>query len=196
MGKLLARLLGVEHPFDPSSGVVAFLHPGGDFRDQFLAAADSPVHTLTAKNADLELAHIQPARVLGRVMDLQPLQYAMGFWRWKRLIQRAWAMGGQIVHHHTDHVRTRIMDIDQVTHASGKVHRSALLRDLHGTPWPMDIQEHEQVHGAVATILVIVTPGLPRGRRDWLPHLANQLGWALVKADHRPFAIWFLCIKI
>jgi hypothetical protein len=82
----------------------------------------------------------RPARVLGRVMDLQPLQYAMGFWRWKRLIQRAWAMGGQIIHHHTDHVRTRIMDIDQVTHALGKIHRRASLRDLHGAPWPVGIQ--------------------------------------------------------
>src|ERR1700687_64789 len=108
MGKLLARLLGIEHPFDPSSGVVALLHPGGDFRGQFLAVADTSVQTLTAENADLELDHIQPARVFGRVMDLQPLQYAMGFLRWKRLIPRAWALGGQIVQHPTDEVRTRV----------------------------------------------------------------------------------------
>ena len=95
MGKLLARLLGVEHPFDPSFDVVALLRPGGNFRDQFLAVTDTSVQTLTAKDADLKFDHIKPARMLGRVMDLQPLQYAMGFWRWKRLIQRAWAMGGQ-----------------------------------------------------------------------------------------------------
>src|SRR5262252_4626431 len=65
MRKLLARRLGVEHPFDPRFGLVALLYPGSDFRDQFLAVADASVETLTAKHADLELDHIQPARVLG-----------------------------------------------------------------------------------------------------------------------------------
>ena len=92
-GKLRARLLGVEHPLDPSLGLVALLYPGGDFRDQFLAVADTSVKTLTAKDTDLELDHIQPARVLWRIVDVQPLQYAMGFGRRKRLIQCARAMG-------------------------------------------------------------------------------------------------------
>ncbi len=74
MGKLFARLLGIEHPFDPSSGVVALLHPGGNCRGQFLAVAGPSVQTLTAGNADLELKHMQPGRLLGPGMNLQPLQ--------------------------------------------------------------------------------------------------------------------------
>jgi len=40
VSELLARFFGVEHPFDPSFGIVTLLFPGSDLRDQFLALAD------------------------------------------------------------------------------------------------------------------------------------------------------------
>src|SRR5215472_5982950 len=73
MSELLACRLGVEHPLDPSLGIVTFLYPDSDLRDQFLALADASIEALTAEDADLHLHHIEPAGVLGCVVDLYPL---------------------------------------------------------------------------------------------------------------------------
>src|ERR1700746_4996 len=105
----------------------------------------------------------------------------MGLRRGKRLVQCPWTMGRQIVHHYANDLRLRVMDVDQVTHAFGKIYRRALLGDLHFAPWSMSVLHDEKVHGAIATVLVVVATGLSRGSRDWLPHLANQLGRAFVE---------------
>jgi len=52
-------------------------------------------------------------------------------------------MGRQIVHHDSDHVGLWIMDVDQITHAFGKVYRGALLGDLHSALWSMGVDEGE-----------------------------------------------------
>ena len=54
----------------------------------------------------------------------------------------------------------------------------------------------EQIDGAVATVLAIVTFQLPWFGRDRLAHLADQLHRALVEADHRPLGIGRFGIKV
>ena len=181
MPQLLARLLGIEHPFDPRPGLVALLYPGSDFRDQFLAVADASIETLTAKHADLELDHIQPARVPGEYNGSLAVAVCDGLLAPETPCTVRRVIGRQIIHHDTDHLGPWIVDIDQITHAFRKVHRSAALRDLHPPPWPMGIHEDEKFHGAVATVLVVVASKLPggQGRRS---DLANQLGAALIEA--------------
>jgi hypothetical protein len=53
------------------------------------------------------------------------------------------------------------------------------------TPGLVHIEEYEQIGGAVAPILAIVALDLPWRGRDRLAHLADELDWALVEADHR-----------
>jgi hypothetical protein len=44
--------------------------PGGDLGDQKFAIGDAAVETLATQHADLDLDHVEPAGVLGRVVEL------------------------------------------------------------------------------------------------------------------------------
>src|SRR6202034_4599336 len=84
----------------------------------------------------------------------------------------------------------------QVTHAEGEVARREMFCDFHMTPGPVCIEEHEQIGCAIAPILAIIPLELTWCRRDWFAHLANQLGWAFVAANHWMRRIEFFGIKI
>ena len=161
-----------------------------------VASADPPVQALGSQHADLDLDHVEPAGVLRRVMELQPSQEAVGLLRRKGPVQRAGGVGGEIVLHHPDQVCRGIVDVHEVAHAVRIVLRRALVGDRHLAPGVMHIETNEQVDGAVALVLVIVARRPARGSEDWLADLADQLGRALVEADHRPLRIRRLGIKV
>ena len=185
-GELFADFLGSEHPVDVGLGGVSLVFPGGDLGDDFLLVVDASVQALTAQDADLDLDHVQPAGALGGMMEVQALEHAAGFRCGEGVVQGAGRMGRQIVEHYADQRRLRIVEVDQLTHADGKVPVGAPVGDLDPAPGPMGVEEDEQVDCAVAVILAIVTLELARAGRDRLTDLANQLGRALVEAHHRP----------
>ena len=106
--------------------------------------------------------------------------------RRKGLVQRAGGVGRQIVLHHADLLGLGVVDIDQVTHAVGVVLRRPTVGDLHFAPGRVHIEDDEQVDRAVALVFVVVAFGLAGRGGDRQAHLADQLGRALVEADHRP----------
>jgi hypothetical protein len=50
------------------------LLPSGDFADEALGVVDSAIEALPAEHADLDLDHVEPAGMLGGVMELQASQ--------------------------------------------------------------------------------------------------------------------------
>jgi hypothetical protein len=105
-------------------------------------------------------------------------------------------MGRQVVEHDADLIGLRIVDVDELAHALGEVAGRPMLGDLDLAPGPVRVEEDEQVDGAVAPILVVITLELPRFGRNRLAHLADELGRALVEAHHRPLRIGRLGIEI
>src|SRR3981189_1278028 len=95
-------------------------------------------------------------------------------------------MGRQVVLHDPDAGGIGIMDIDEFAHALGVVFCRPSLGDLDLPPGPMHVDADEEIDGAVAAVLVIVTFELTRLGRDRLAYLTDQLNRALVEADHRP----------
>ena len=55
------------------------MFPGGDLGDELLLAVDAPVEALAAQHADFDLDHVEPAGVLGDVVELQPAQHPSRF---------------------------------------------------------------------------------------------------------------------
>lgn len=53
---------------------VAGLLPGIDFRLQKFSTGNAPIQALAAEDADLDLRHAQPARVLWGVVELDAMQ--------------------------------------------------------------------------------------------------------------------------
>jgi hypothetical protein len=74
----------------------------------------------------------------------------------------------------------------------GEVRRGAPLGDLHLAPWPVHVDEPEQVRGTIATVLAVITPELAGSAA----HLADKLDWAFVEANYWPLRIWRLSVEI
>jgi hypothetical protein len=75
-------------------------------------------------------------------------------------------VGRQIVKDDTDTLGLREVNVNEVAHASREVDRSPALGDLDLAPGPMDVEEYEQVCGAIALVLAVVA--LDPSRRDLL----------------------------
>jgi hypothetical protein len=84
-----AGLFGCEHPVDASADCVSLSLPGGDFALEFVCIIDSTVEALAAQHADLNFHHVQPAGVLGGVVELEAAQDASGFSRRESVIEGA-----------------------------------------------------------------------------------------------------------
>jgi len=74
-----AGFVGCEHPFDAGAFGITLSFPGGDFATEPFCVVDSAIQALAAQDADLDLDHVEPACVLGGVVELQPPQNAPGF---------------------------------------------------------------------------------------------------------------------
>ncbi len=71
--QLGSGLLGGEFPLDPGTGRVALLLPNRDLGGENIMSADAAIQALAAHHADLDLSHVQPTCVLGRVVKFQAL---------------------------------------------------------------------------------------------------------------------------
>ena len=70
----LICVLTSERPLDGLLRGVARLLPRVNFALQKLSAVDASVQALTTEDADLDLRHVQPTPMLGRVVELHSAQ--------------------------------------------------------------------------------------------------------------------------
>src|SRR3972149_4711158 len=72
--------------------------PRSDLVLHSLQVSNSPVQTLPAQSADLNLGHIKPTAVFGRVMDFKAFCQPPSLLRFKHFIESGEAMRIQVVH--------------------------------------------------------------------------------------------------
>ena len=68
--ELLICILTSERPLDGSLSGVTSLLPRVNLALQKVAVFNAPLQALTAEDADFDLRHVQPTRVLGCVVEL------------------------------------------------------------------------------------------------------------------------------
>jgi hypothetical protein len=89
-----------EPPPHLDGAFVAVRLPGRHFPPQLLGRADPAAQALPAQHAQLDLRHVEPTAVLGRMVDLQPFGDPPRPRRLERLVQRRQLVRVQVVHHH------------------------------------------------------------------------------------------------
>src|SRR5829696_155741 len=99
--KLDSGTLTSELPVNTRSGFISSLFISIDLSLESFFVPYSSVQTLPHQNAQLYLCHIQPACVLGRVVELKLAQYSSGFCWLKGFIQRRPLVSVEIVHHYS-----------------------------------------------------------------------------------------------
>jgi hypothetical protein len=84
---VLRTSIGCDGPFGAAS------QPGPDLGFKAVATGDAAVKTLAAQEADLDLDHIEPIGVLGRVVELQTSQNPALLGGWEGLIDGGGRVG-------------------------------------------------------------------------------------------------------
>ena len=159
--------------------------PRGDLGDEAVAAFDAAVEALAFEDADFDLNHVEPAGVLGGVVELETPEHASRLGRRQGGVESGGSMGRQVVEHDSDVFRLGEIDIDEFAHAPGEIAGGAMVGDFDPAPRAVSVEEDEEVDGAVAAILVVEALGLSRCGRDRLTGLADELDRAFVEADDR-----------
>ncbi len=77
--------------------IVPITFPGSDVNLQHLQVGNSPVQTLPVKSAKLNLRHVKPTAMLGRIMDFKALCQSSGLLRCKRLVEGCQAVRVQVI---------------------------------------------------------------------------------------------------
>ena len=95
--------------------------PCGDFADEAVGVVDSAIQALATEHTDLNLNHVEPAGMLGGVVELQAAQNSPGFGGRECLIEGTGRVGRQVVLHDSNARGIGIMDIDEFAHALGVV---------------------------------------------------------------------------
>src|SRR3954454_15310583 len=109
--ELDAGVLGSELPIGPCGGGVAAVLPGLDVALQ-RRPITHPVWQVAAEGAQLDLGHVQPGSVLGRVVDLEPVSEALGLLGRERLVERGRRVDIELVHDQDELVRLAVVPID------------------------------------------------------------------------------------
>ena len=146
---LLAGVGHLEAPCDFHPGLVPRVLPRLDLGRQRRGVGDAPVQALPGQHAQLQLGHVQPRRVLRRVMKFQSRRQPPRLLRRERLVQRPDRVRVQVVQHHPDDHGLRVPLVAQPPHLV----REVLLRPPRGhrhvPPPGVRIDQHERVHPPV-----------------------------------------------
>jgi hypothetical protein len=153
MPEILASAVDREHPIDAGLLGIAAVLPRGDLLAQRRLVGDPPVEVLADHHADLD--HPKPARVLGREVKLEAAEDPTCFGGIERLVEGCGGMRRQIVEHRADPFGIRVVLVDEIPHAFREVDTGSVVGDLGVSPGPVDVDEHEDVGGSVAHVLVV-----------------------------------------
>ena len=121
-------------PMDMTLVRIALSRQGHNVLPQMIEALDSFGQAAPFKNADLDLGHIEPTAMFGRVVELHPLQNPPGLGWLKSFVERSGCMGVQVILHDAHVVGVRIYGLDQPLDAVGIVDLGAMLSHLHMAP--------------------------------------------------------------
>src|SRR6202165_2817098 len=124
-----------ERPIDAASFGVALALPRVDLASRGSSVHQPPSEALTLQDADLDLRHVQPAGMLGRVMKLHASQQRSGGRATQHLLEARTKVGVEVVQDQMDPPGRAIGTLKQLAHEADELGRGSALGDLeHPTP--------------------------------------------------------------
>ena len=127
-------VLTSEVPLNGSLFGISCLLPRIDFGLKLLAAANSPIQALPAQYADLNFRHVQPARVLGRVVELHATQQLRGRTLAEHIVEAPSEVGVQVVQHQMNSACLGVCPSKQLTDEGDEINFPTLGRHRDDSP--------------------------------------------------------------
>jgi hypothetical protein len=88
--------------------------PDVDLGNEPVTAFDAAIETLAFEHADFDLNHVEPAGVLGRVVELKLPEHAARFGWWECGVESCSGVGREVVEDDADALGLWEVDIDEL----------------------------------------------------------------------------------
>src|ERR1700676_4976100 len=121
--QLTIRILPREAPFDGTSGGIAAFLPGAHLATDRSQVRHASIQALSREDADLDLGHVQPAGVLGRVVKLDTAQQSLGSLDTEHFLVTTAKVGVEVIYHQRYPASGTVDMFEQM---AGKVHEVRL----------------------------------------------------------------------
>src|SRR3990172_5896728 len=108
-----------------------------------LCRSGAAVQALPAERTQLELRWIQPASVLGGVVELQTLEDSQSLVRRISIVQAGPLVGVEIVHHYPNALCVGVVHVYELFHLGREVQLGPLLGHIHVAPTNQPLHRHE-----------------------------------------------------
>src|SRR6266702_4748725 len=128
--KFDARIRRTKLPIDRADLLVAMVLPALHLPTKFLDSGNVVSQALPRQHTEFNLRDVQPTRVLGGVMDLQPVREGLGLFRRKDFVERGWRVRIEVVHHDHHLARFGIVLFEHFSHEQRPVLLRAVFRDF------------------------------------------------------------------
>ena len=147
---------------------------------------DAAVEALPGQDGQLDLGDVEPGAVFGGVVDLQALGQGERLGGFERLVERADAVGVEVVHDQHHGLGVGVVDGEQPLDLVGPVDLGASGLGVDVAPAAQRLDPDEDRAGAVADVLVVLAAVPARRGGDRVAGVVEELVGLLVHADHRP----------
>ena len=145
MPQLPICILSSEIPLDGSLFLVAGLLPGINFGLQKFSIGNAPIQALAAENADLDLSHVQPTRVLRGVVKLHATQELGSRAAAKHIVKALSEVRVQVIEHQVNSSCPSVYASEQFIDEGDEVNLSSALGDRNDSLSRLGLNGHEQV---------------------------------------------------
>ena len=198
--KFAACFFQRELPLYRGPGGIALGHARGDVGREFLLGGNALVQAPAGNGREFAFDHVEPGRILRRVMHLEARGQGPGLLGGQVLVEDGVGVGVEVVLHQPDFLGLRICG-GQLLHEAAVVGAGAAGRDLDRALAGAGFEGGRPAGRALAHVGAALPAGAaglgglfaPRGLgrhgRQRLDGLAVQRAGALVEADHRVLRI-------
>jgi hypothetical protein len=122
-------ILAPKGPLDGAALVVAAPLPGADLVAQSVMVRYAPLQALASERSDLDFGDIQPASMLGRVVEDDPAQQLARCRHSQNVLEAATKVGIQVIHHQVDPPGVAVHALpQQVAHEGDEIELAAGVR--------------------------------------------------------------------
>ena len=182
--QLPIRVFARECPLDAAFGSVAPSLPGRNFGGEGGLIGGAARQALALEDADLDLGHVQPAGVHRGVVKFDSAQDAGGGFLAQHFLEAAAQMSVEVVEHQMHLSHFGVPAAQHPADETDKIFLGAPLRHLHMALLAARLDGDEDVAGARALVLVVLTQRHAGLGGQGATRLAQQLLALLVHADH------------
>ena len=165
--------------------IVPVAFPGSDVALQRLQVWNSPVQALPVKGAKLDLRHVKPTTMLGRVMDFEALCQSPGLPRSKRLVEGCQAVRVQVIHDQAYEDGVWVAFVEHAFDPPRPVFSRSMFGGCHMAFAGQWFYFEKDLGNAIADVFIVHPFRSSRRARYRFMHFPHKLFAAFIHTDHR-----------